>query len=179
MSEDATNTDPTFRLLAELVIDIAREIQLRAAQTTPVVPLTQTQGQVMRYVHNHPGCSASDIADGSGLQRANVSAALRDLRGRGYITSQRDESDGRAIRIDATELADETIGKLRTSWAALVESAWHADAGSADLPETAVDALLRIRSGLHADRATKGFVPGPPALAGQRADSSTTPQEED
>ena len=107
----------TFPLIADLVIDIAREIQLRAVQTTPVVPLTQTQGQVMRYVHTHAGCSASDIADGSGLQRANVSTALRELRGRGYITSRRDDEDGRAIRIEATELADETIQKLRGSWA--------------------------------------------------------------
>jgi len=178
VSEDATNTDPTFRLLAELVIDIAREIQLRAVQTTPVVPLTQTQGQVMRYVHNHPGCSASDIADGSGLQRANVSSALRDLRGRGYITSQRDEADGRAIRIDATPLADETIGKLRTSWAGLVESAWNAAAGGVDVPDTAVDALLRIRTGLHADRATKGFASEAPAANGDGADSTATPHGE-
>ncbi|MFF2487183.1 MarR family winged helix-turn-helix transcriptional regulator [Microbacterium sp. NPDC058062] len=177
MSEEA-NTDPTFRLLAELVIDIAREIQLRAVQTTPVVPLTQTQGQVMRYVHNHPGCSASDIADGSGLQRANVSVALRDLRGRGYITSQRDEADGRAIRIDATPLADETIGKLRTSWAGLVETAWHAAADGADVPGSAVDALVRIRAGLHADRATKGFASEAPAAAGESADSTATPHRE-
>ncbi|MCC2033235.1 MarR family winged helix-turn-helix transcriptional regulator [Microbacterium allomyrinae] len=171
MSDDASRTDPAFRTLAELVIDIAREIQLRAAQTTPVVPLTQTQGQVMRFVHNHPGCSASDIADGAGLQRANVSAALRDLRGRGYITSRRDDLDGRAIRIEATGLADETIGTLSASWAALLESGWHTAAGSAAIPASALETLARIRTGLHADRATKAFVTESPAQGGDRADS--------
>ncbi len=171
---DAVDVDPVFREVAVLVVDIAREIQVRAALSTPVVPLTQTQGQVMRYVHDHPGCSASDIADGSGLQRANVSTALRDLRGRGYITSQRDESDGRAIRIDATPLADETIAKLRTSWAGLVAQAWDPDAGgraSSGLDALTAD-LGRIRDGLRADRATKAFRIPSPAGAVVGTDSS-------
>jgi DNA-binding MarR family transcriptional regulator len=166
--------EPSFELLAELIIDVAREVQLRAVQTTPVVPLTQTQGQVMRFVHSHPGCSASDIADGSGLQRANVSAALRELRGRGYITSRRDDDDGRAIRIEATALADDTIDKLRASWATLVERAWTGAGGTAGAPASAVEALARIRSGLHADRATKPFPLDPPAGVDARPDSTVT-----
>jgi DNA-binding MarR family transcriptional regulator len=174
---DSTTAEPRFHSLAELIIDIAREIQLRAVQTTPVVPLTQTQGQVMRFVHSHPGCSASDIADGSGLQRANVSVALRELRGRGYITSQRDDSDGRAIRIDATALADETIATLRESWASLVAHAWDAGGAaggddSAPVPDEVLDTLARIRAGLHARRATKAFVLDPPAYAEDGADST-------
>jgi DNA-binding MarR family transcriptional regulator len=169
---DATD-GAVFPLIADLVIDIAREIQLRAVQTTPVVPLTQTQGQVMRYVHTHAGCSASDIADGSGLQRANVSTALRELRGRGYITSRRDDEDGRAIRIEATELADETIQKLRGSWAALVEHAWQTgSSGDAEVPASVIETLSRIRAGLHADRATKPFLQGSPAAAASPADST-------
>ncbi|GAA1940298.1 MarR family winged helix-turn-helix transcriptional regulator [Agromyces allii] len=155
--------DSDFRVLADLVIDVAREIQLRAALTTPVVPLTQTQGQVMRFVHRNPGCSASDIADGSGLQRTNVSTALRDLRGRGYITSSRDDVDGRAIRIHATELADDTIGTLRTAWAGHLERAWRSDGASDAAPDAAIEALSRLRAGLLADRATNGFRTAPPA----------------
>lgn len=176
MSDDTGEAadHPQYRLLAELVIDIAREIQLRAVQTTPVIPLTQTQGQVMRFVHSNPGCSASDIADGSGLQRANVSTALRELRGRGYITSRRDDDDGRAIRIEATELADETIGKLRTSWAELVERAWKAGAGDEPVPHDTLDTLSRIRNGLNADRATKLFRLDPPAAVERVADSTVS-----
>lgn len=171
---DEIAVDPLFRDLAILVVDIAREVQLRAALSTPVVPLTQTQGQVMRYVHSHPGCSASDIAAGSGLQRANVSTALRDLRARGYITSERDELDGRAIRIDATALADETIEKLRAAWAGLLAEAWHASAG--ERPASGLDALTvdldRIRDGLRAGRATKAFGIPSPARVGVGSDSS-------
>lgn len=163
-----------FRLLAELVIDVAREVQLRAVQRTPVVPLTQTQGQVMRFVHANPGCSASDIADGAGLQRANVSTALRELRARGYLTSRRDDVDGRAIRIEATELADETIDRLRGSWAELIESAWTKAAASPEPPAAAIGVLSRIRAGLHADRATKAFPLDAPAEDLVGADSSAT-----
>lgn len=174
MPDDAVPDDRTFVRLAELVIDIAREVQLRTAQSTPVVPLTPTQGQVMRFVHRHPGCSASDVAEGSGLQRANVSTALRELRGRGYITSQRDAVDGRAIRIHATVLSDTTIAALQGSWAALLESAWragaHADAGETLEGVTAV--LARIRDGLGADRATKAFAPATPGPEALAADST-------
>jgi DNA-binding MarR family transcriptional regulator len=175
---DEMDTDPLFREVAVLVVDIAREIQLRAALSTPVVPLTQTQGQVMRFVHDHPGCSASDIADGSALQRANVSTALRDLRGRGYITSQRDDVDGRAIRIDSTPLADDTIAKLRTSWADLIAQAWDEDAEaghSPNLGHLSAD-LARIRDGLRAHRATKSFRIPSPAVVGVGTDSRNHPR---
>lgn len=168
-----------FTELAQLVIDIAREIQLRAARTTPVVPLTQTQGQVMRYVHLHPACTPSEIADGSGLQRANVSAALRELRARDYLTTERDELDGRAQRITATPLADANIAKLRSSWAGLLEDAWRTETDQME-PDAAIAALSRIRAGLGARRAaahgaggaTKGFSIATPAPAGDGEDSN-------
>jgi DNA-binding MarR family transcriptional regulator len=171
MSDDPID-DPRFLALADLFIDIAREIRLRAATTTPVVPITQTQGQVMRYVHNHPGCSASDIAEGSGLQRANVSSALRELRGRGYITSRRDEEDGRAIRIEATALADDTIARLRSSWGSLLEQAWGESSTSSDALATVTASLIRLRNGLDAGRATKSFHLDAPAESAGDPDSS-------
>ncbi|MCR2784620.1 MULTISPECIES: MarR family winged helix-turn-helix transcriptional regulator [unclassified Microbacterium] len=174
MPDDVVPDDRTFTQLAELVIDIAREVQLRTAQSTPVVPLTPTQGQVMRFVHRHPGCSASDVADGSGLQRANASTALRELRERGYITSQRDADDGRAIRIHATELSDATIATLQGTWAALLERAWRTG-GPSDaegVPADVTAALTRIHDGLGADRATKAFAPATPAPGARGADST-------
>jgi DNA-binding MarR family transcriptional regulator len=174
----ADRTDPAFTALAEVIIDIAREIQLRAAEHTPVVPLTPTQGQVMRYVHRHPGCSASDIADGAGLQRTNVSTALRELRARGYLTSLRDEQDGRAIRISATRLSDDTISKLTDSWAGLLESAWTSAPAVGDATTLAVVAVAlegvrdRLSADRSADRATKGFLSATPAEADDGEDSS-------
>lgn len=160
--------EKSFRELSDLFIDITREMRLRASYTTPVVPLTQTQAQVMRHVHNHPGCSASDIAEGGGLQRANVSAALRELRGRGYITSRRDEHDGRAIRIEATALADANFSQLRSSWGALIEDAWSDDD---ETLETVAASLTRLRVKLSAQRANKPLRPEPPAGDGAKGQS--------
>ncbi|WP_251453930.1 MarR family winged helix-turn-helix transcriptional regulator [Microbacterium sp. Marseille-Q6648] len=175
MNEGAT--DDVHTQLAEVIVDVAREIQLRATQITPVVPLTPTQGQVMRYVHKNPGCSASDIADGARLQRANVSTALRELRARGYLTSLRDEHDGRAIRITATALADATIAKLTESWADLIRRAWEASPELQDprIPETVLSALCAVRTELtadrDADRARTGYVPATSATAPPGEDS--------
>jgi DNA-binding MarR family transcriptional regulator len=148
-----------FTTIAELVVDIAREVHVQATTTDSVELLTQTQAQVMRFVHDNPGCSASDIATASGLQRANVSPALSVLKSRGLITSNRDDEDGRAIRIHSTPLADENIAALRRSWADLIAAAWTlGDPGPAgregDQPPDGVAAALeRIRTGLRAGRA--------------------------
>lgn len=166
-------TDERFLELADVVNDIAREIRVRSALTTPVVPLTPTQSQVMRFVHTHPGCSASDIADRSGLQRANVSTALRELRTRGYLVSHRDENDGRAIRIHATERADDTIARLRATWAALLADAW-GDRDPAELA-AATAVIAQVRDGLVAEPATKAFPGGTPQAAAVPADSSLNP----
>ncbi len=177
-----TAVDERFTDLAQAVIDIAREIQLSAARSAPVVPLTQTQGQIMRYVHKNPGCTPSDIADGAGLQRTNVSTALRELRGRGYITSSRDEVDGRAIRVEATALSEETIHGLTAAWARLLAGAWTAEpvAGDDGALEIATTALTRVRDRLaagrgeradRADRAGNAYLGGPPRSVGAAAHS--------
>jgi DNA-binding MarR family transcriptional regulator len=135
--------DPRFATLADLVIDVAREIRIRGAVAGPGVPLNQTQSQVMRYVHGHPGCKASEIADRIGVKRANVSTAITELRELGYLTSRRDEHDGRAVRIEATAQADETLDRLRASWSELIASAWDGDDGDLDPVIARLEGLLR------------------------------------
>jgi|GEM_PF-715915 len=182
-----TAVDERFTDLAQAVIDIAREIQLSAARSAPVVPLTQTQGQIMRYVHKNPGCSPSDIADGAGLQRTNVSTALRELRRLGYITSRRDEVDGRAIRVEATPLSEETIRGLTAAWARLLAGAWTAEpVGDENALETVTTALTQVRDRLaavrgeradgadradRADRAGNAYLGGPPRSSSAAAHS--------
>ena len=140
--------DPRFATLADLVIDVAREIRIRGAVAGPGVPLNQTQSQVMRYVHAHPGCKASEIADRTGVKRANVSAAITELRDLGYLVSRRDEHDGRVVRIEATPQAVDTLDRLRTSWSALLSGAWGEDVSDLD------PVIARLESLLHglADR---------------------------
>ncbi|MFF5295519.1 MarR family winged helix-turn-helix transcriptional regulator [Paractinoplanes globisporus] len=134
--------DPRFATLADLVIDVAREIRIRGAVPGPGVPLNQTQSQVMRYVHGHPGCKASEIADHTGVKRANVSAAITELRELGYLTSRKDEHDGRAVRIDVTPQAVDTLDRLRASWSAQLSTAWGGDKTDLDQVIARLSALL-------------------------------------
>jgi DNA-binding MarR family transcriptional regulator len=136
--------DARFAMLADLVIDVAREIRIQGAVPAP---LNQTQSQVMRYVHAHPRCSASEVADGTRLRRANVSAAISELRDLGYLVSRRDEQDGRVIRIEATRQAADTLGRLQASWAEVVATAWDAEPAELD---PMIAGLERLLSGLTA-----------------------------
>ena len=134
--------DPRFATLADLVIDVAREIRIQGAVAAPGVPLNQTQSQVMRYVHAHPACKASEIATHTGVKRANVSAALTELRDLGYLTSRRDEHDGRVTRIEATPQAVKTLTRLRASWSDLISSAWGPDIDDLDPVIARLETLL-------------------------------------
>lgn len=144
--------DPRFATLADLVVDVAREIRIRGAVPGPGIPLNQTQSQVMRYVHGHPGCSASEVADRTGLKRANASAAITELRDLGYLVSRRDEHDGRVIRIEATPQAVDTLDRLRASWAAQLASAWGTEVTDLDAVIARLNLLL---DGLSAPRSTR------------------------
>lgn len=135
--------DPRFATLADLVIDVAREIRIRGAVAGPGVPLNQTQSQVMRYVHGHPGCSASEIAGRTGVKRANVSTAITELRDLGYLVSRKDEHDGRMIRIEATPQANETLDRLRASWSGLLATAWGSEVSDLDPVIARLDQLLK------------------------------------
>lgn len=119
MQADSTGGYDPFAELADLTIDIAREIRLRGEAT-----LTATESQVMRFLHQHPHCTPSEVAAGTGLLRANVSPALAKLKRLGFVESVPDESDARSIRLRATLLAEQTLAQLRASWAAMLADAW-------------------------------------------------------
>ena len=59
--------DPRWADLADLILVIAREIQFHGYQDPEAVPLTQSEGMVMRYLQDHPGAAPSQIAAATGL----------------------------------------------------------------------------------------------------------------
>lgn len=141
-----------FARLADLVVDVAREVRLRSGVDAPGVPLNQTQSQVMRFVHGSPDCLASEIAHAVGIKRTNVSAAIQELKGLGYVTTHPDAQDGRAVRIRPTPLAEDTIRRLRIAWAASLSEAWDAAAGETSGLPAAEAALESLLEGLRATR---------------------------
>lgn len=103
--------------LADLVLNVARLIRLRTPAEPDVVPLTATERQVMRIVDLHPGCAPSRIAERTGLQRTNVSTALRGLEAKGMLTRS---GRGRSVTVHPTKLAQTNLAVLRGAWSGLL-----------------------------------------------------------
>lgn len=101
--------------LADLVLNVARLIRARTPSAAGVVvPLNETERQVMRLVDLDPGCAPSDIAQRGQLQRTNVSTALSSLQAKGMIT--RAANGNRTVSVTPTRLAADNLEVLRAAW---------------------------------------------------------------
>jgi DNA-binding MarR family transcriptional regulator len=121
----AKSEDELLADLADLVLNVGRLIRARTPTGPEVVPLTETERQVMRLVDLHPGCTPSDIASRGRLQRTNVSTALGSLEAKGMV--ERATAGGRNIAVHPTELAATNLQVLRSAWAAQLGDALHDD----------------------------------------------------
>ena len=109
--------------LADRVLVIAREIQFRGYEDAPVVPLTATEGIVMRYMQDHPAAAPNQIAAAVGLQRSNLSTLMRGLEGHGLVVRTVSESDRRGVTVRLTERGRRNYLAARREWAAAIASA--------------------------------------------------------
>lgn len=133
--------------LAEAILGVGRELRL---QTSPdVVHLTVSESHVMRYIDHHPGVTPSDVARATGLQRSNLSTALRALEQRGFVERRTDPHDARGVNLFPTDRAAENLARLRRQWAQKMAAALGEDRDGV----TAAKALLeRIEVALTAAR---------------------------
>lgn len=106
--------DDPLAELADLVLNVSRLIRARTPTGTDVVPMTETERTVMRVVDLYPSSSPSEIARRAGLQRTNVSTALRTLEEKHMIT--RTVAGGRGVAVSATARAGENLRVLRSAW---------------------------------------------------------------
>jgi len=141
--------DPRWADLADLILIIAREIQFHGYQDPEAVPLTQSEGMVMRHLQDHPGAAPSQIAAATGLQRTNLSAVLRGLERKGLVERRASTDDLRGATIHPTEHGRRNYALVRQEWASAVSGAAGLDTSSLDCALT----LLRdIQAGLTATR---------------------------
>jgi DNA-binding MarR family transcriptional regulator len=134
--------------LADLVLSISREIQFRGYASPEAISLSIPEGTVMRYLHRHPGVPPSQIAEATGLQRTNVSSALRSLEAKGLIERRDCPEDRRGSRISPTPLGTSNYTLVREEWASLLSAA----AEQAESLEDTLELLARIEEGLVAMR---------------------------
>ncbi len=134
--------------LADLILNAAHEIRSRDL-TAGVVDLTATESTVMRVIDRNPGATPSSLAHATGLQRSNLSTALRCLEDKGFIERVPDGTDARTTRVLATALAKDNIQRLWASWAARLSEALGGQAPGLDdsiaLLQRLSDGLVRVR----------------------------------
>lgn len=141
--------DPRWADLADLVLIVAREIQFLGYRDPGAVPLTQSEGMVMRYLQDHPGTAPSQLADATGLQRANISAVLRGLERKGLAERRTSPDDLRRAAIHPTEGGRRNYALVRQEWAAAVSAAADQDATGLD---EAIALLRKMSASLTAGR---------------------------
>jgi DNA-binding MarR family transcriptional regulator len=113
--DEAITAEAALADLADLILNVGRLVRARTPEDAPhVVPLTETERQVMRVVDLYPGAAPSEIARRTRLQRTNVSTALRALESKGMIS--RTATAGRGVAVHPTALAATNLQVLRAGW---------------------------------------------------------------
>jgi DNA-binding MarR family transcriptional regulator len=130
--------------LADLVLIIAREIQFRGYSDKRAVPLTASEGMVMRYLQTHPVAQPNQIALATGLQRSNLSTLLRGLEHKDLLERLISADDRRSVTVRLTERGAANYALVRREWAAAVCKA----ANDASNLDAALGVLGEIEAGL-------------------------------
>ncbi|MCV7225231.1 MarR family winged helix-turn-helix transcriptional regulator [Mycolicibacterium komossense] len=134
--------------LADRVLAVARAVKARDYGDPQVVRLNATEISVMRFIDQHPGCGPSAVATAVGLQRSNLSKALRALEAKGMVAREVDATDNRHAALRPTPRAAENLARLQRSWIGLLGAAGDT-VSDADL-ETAVQVLRTLDDALAA-----------------------------
>jgi DNA-binding MarR family transcriptional regulator len=136
--------DERWAELADLVLIIAREIQFRGYTDERAVPLSQSEGMVMRYLQREPAAPPSRIAAATGLQRTNLSTVLRGLEQKGLIERRAYPDDGRGVTVHLTKRGKTNYSLVRREWATAVSAA-----AGGDTPN--LNAALALLTAVEAD----------------------------
>jgi DNA-binding MarR family transcriptional regulator len=131
--------------LADLALIVSREIQYRGYADERALPLTQSEGMVMRHLMREESAAPSRIATATGLLRTNLSAVLRGLERKGLIERQTNSDDRRGVAVSATERGRENFDLVRREWAATVAQAAGHDATDLD---AAIALLTEVKDGM-------------------------------
>jgi DNA-binding MarR family transcriptional regulator len=144
----AAERDDAYIELADEVLAVSRAIKARDYGDPDVIRLNATEITVMRYIDRHPGCGPSAVATAVGLQRSNLSKALRGLEAKGMVQREVDAADNRHAALRPTPRAAENLARLQRSWIGLLAGAGKA-VSDADL-DMAVRVLRTLDDALAA-----------------------------
>lgn len=106
--------------LADAVLELAHQLDLRNPDLRDVVPLTGTEMAVIRQVHRAPRSTPSEIAEATGLRRSNVSTAVRALEVGGLVVREHIAGNARSVALVPTPLANDSVARINAYWATLL-----------------------------------------------------------
>jgi len=145
----ASRHDQRWADLADLMLIIAREIQFRGYTNQDAVPLSQSEGMVMRHLQDEPEVAPSRIASATGLQRTNLSTVLGGLERKGLIERRQSLEDGRGVTVHLTTRGKNNYALVRQEWAEAVSDAAAGDSSDLDCTLTL---LAKVEAGLISTR---------------------------
>jgi DNA-binding MarR family transcriptional regulator len=116
----ASAPDALLTELADVLVALARHLQVATHEQEGVVPLTGTELSVLHWVERHPGATPSATAEAVGLRRSNLSTALRGLVAKGMIRREADPLDSRIAHLQPTDLALASGRRVRAYWAGVL-----------------------------------------------------------
>lgn len=106
--------------LADVVTELAHQLDTRSPELRDVVPLTGTEIAVIRQVHREPRSTPSQIAEATGLRRSNVSTAIRALEAGGLVVRDQLEGNARSVALVPTAQAAASVARINAYWTSLL-----------------------------------------------------------
>ena len=153
-SQEAQQEGDRWADLADLILTISREIQVRGYADAEAHSLTTSEAAVMRHLQKEPSTSMTGLINATGLLRTNLSTVLKSLDGKGLIERRVRAENRREITVHRTQRGRRNYEVVRREWSRLISRAAPLDDGA--LGE-ALDLLSGIRDGLIAERAGSAF----------------------
>lgn len=121
-----STTDDTQLLAAGwtiAIIDVRRSIRRQMTALTGNQPLTAAESELLRIVHDAPGCSVRQAAEALNVAQNTVSTQVATLVQRGLLSRRTSATDRRTVELTLTEAALQRPEIKADSRAAIVHAA--------------------------------------------------------
>lgn len=129
--------------------ELAWTIHRKAPERAGVGPLPTTEIALLKQVIDAPASTVGELADALGLQQPNVSAALRTLEERGFISREKSARDRRVSYIQPRPSGIDEHRAVAAEWSRPVNDALHSlTAEQLTTLEAAAEALSAVHDAL-------------------------------
>jgi len=125
---ETPDRDTMLGVLGESIIDAFRVLQREVTVARPgLISITRSEADIMRIVMDEPGTTVTEIARAFGQHKSNTSTRVASLVEKGLVRKATGGTDGREVRVYATDLAISNLEHYRGIWAERLGPATDAD----------------------------------------------------